>query len=484
MRRDFHNGGPGAAGPAGRPVGFGGRGSGSEIKPVARLQGSVAGTVPGLRIAAKVADLDEAELFPLDHWRLTEDLIGGWTTGSLDHWRLTEDLTGVCEMMSGGERNSQSLSPRIDVSNTRGQRVTMPADLRRQVDSTRLVSPSKSLILLCGEMDHVGKEKELEEVVVVNMSGRYLINLGYLTNCRALTICILPRNYITKIDALSNCPNLIKLDLHSNHITELPDEYFWSDMKYLQVLYLHDNIIGDVDNTEALSACPQLTVLTLFDTPVSLMPKYRHFIVNNIWSLKALDNFVIADEEVMEDWPRNDKFKALNPEFLLDVPEASQISTWCSELENIRNLMATINNILAHHSPVHIIQRWIRGHLTRKRLRATSDPGQQCVSCAEVNMCGRGIHRLEDGSLWVEKSSSRQDGRCCAVQLQINELQVKTLEARYEAKEITSGVYPCISERKRWNLKLQKSSPVRDTTLHRPNVTPQVEGGWNLKRTA
>ncbi|XP_072129348.1 uncharacterized protein [Mobula birostris] len=350
----------------------------------------------------------------------------------------------------------------------------MPADMRRLVDSTHLVSPTESLILLCGGMDRTCKEKKLEEIVVVNMSRCYLINLGDLTRCQALMICILPGNYITKIDALSYCPNLIKLDLHGNHITELPGESFWSDMRCLQVLYLHNNIIGDANDIEALCACPRLTVLTLSDTPVSLLPNYRHFIVNNIWSLKALDNFVIADEEVMEDWPRNERFKALNPEFLLEVPAVSQTSTWCNEMENIRKLMATVNTILAHHSPVHIIQRWIRGHITRKKL-SRLDPGQHCEPCGEVNMCGQGIHRLEDGSLWVENGSSRYHGRCRAVQLRINELQVKMLEARYKAKDITSGVYPHILQRKGWNTKLQGGSPVTIQAMPQPNVIPQGE---------
>eukprot|EP00061_Rhincodon_typus_P014799 g42092.t1 len=61
------------------------------------------------------------------------------------------------------------------------------------------------------------KEKKLNEIVVVTLSGRYLKNLGSLPHCSALKVCNLSRNYITKIDALAGCPNLIKLDLHGNH---------------------------------------------------------------------------------------------------------------------------------------------------------------------------------------------------------------------------------------------------------------------------
>ncbi|XP_055487142.1 leucine-rich repeat and IQ domain-containing protein 3-like [Leucoraja erinacea] len=360
------------------------------------------------------------------------------------------------------------------------ERSQISSELKRLVDNTHLVSPSISLILSCGEMVHMSKEKKLNEIVVVNMSACYLINMGYLTNCSALRVCILPRNYISKMDALSNCPNLIKLDLHSNHITEIPDEFFWREMKCLQVLYLHNNIIGDTCSVEALSSCPQLTVLTLYDTPISLVPKYRHFVVNSIWSLKALDNFVIADEELMEDELDNSQYRAHSHQFLIYPPIPPQISTWRSELDNVQKLVGIVNNILAHHSPVHIIQRWVRGHLTRKKLgqcrlkpRLSTEPH---VSDADV-LCHRGIHMLEDGRVWVEEASTNSDGECNALQLQIdlNKLQTAVLEDRYEASELTSGIYPQVSKWNRWespNLRPQRDDIFRPRDFRRPIFHP------------
>ncbi|XP_067845728.1 leucine-rich repeat and IQ domain-containing protein 3-like [Heptranchias perlo] len=322
--------------------------------------------------------------------------------------------------------------------------------MKRLVDNSHLVSPSKSLILLHGEMDRIYKEKKLEEIVVVNLSRHCLINLGYLTNCPALRICILSKNYITKIDALAFCPDLIKLDLHGNHITDLPDEWFWSDMKCLQLLYLHDNIIGQLKSIEPLFSCPSLIALTLFDTPVSLIPNYRHYIINNMMPLKALDNFIIADEEIIEDWPKSDTFKALSPNFFIDLPASPQISTLRSEMKQIRNLISTMNNILAHYSPLLILQRWIRGYLTRKKLRVISIPRQKHLPCQQVNaeLCSQGIHVLEDGSLW---------DRC-------------------EANELTSGIYPRISQWSRWNtpnFKPQKSTIFRHRTFRQPRFAPR-----------
>ncbi|XP_078418010.1 leucine-rich repeat and IQ domain-containing protein 3 [Cetorhinus maximus] len=353
----------------------------------------------------------------------------------------------------------------------------------RRLDRSHLVSPSKSLILSCGEMDSAFKEKKLEKIVVVNLSGHYLKNLGNLSNCSALKICILPRNYITKIDALSSCPNLIKLDLHGNHITNLPDEYFWSEMKRLQILYLHDNIIGDMKSVKSLFPCPSLVVLTLFDTPVSLVPRYRHRVVNYIWSLKALDNFVIADEEIIEDCRNRKQFKALSPYFIIHPNVPAQTSTWQDELNQIKDLISTINNILAHHSAVLILQRWSRGFLTRKKLRAASAVHKQKdLPSKEMNaeLCSRGIHVLEDGSIWAVGSSNKQDDQCSAVHLEIdkNKLNFDLLEDRYEANEITSGLYPVVSQWKMENtpnFKPNKSDIFQPRTFREPMFDPNED---------
>ncbi|XP_060686014.1 leucine-rich repeat and IQ domain-containing protein 3-like [Hemiscyllium ocellatum] len=362
-----------------------------------------------------------------------------------------------------------------------GTRRRSRAAMKHPIKRSHLVSPSKSLILLCGEMKNVYKEKQLDEIVVVNLSGRYLKNLGSLPQSSALKVCNLSRNYITKINALAGCPHLIKLDLHGNHISDLPDEDFWSEMKSLQILYLHGNIIGPLRSVEPLFSCPNLIVLTLFDTPVSLVPNYRHHIVNSILSLKALDHFVISDEEIIEDWPKSEEFKALSPHFFIDLPLCSQISTWCTELRRIRSLLSTINNILAHRSPVLIIQRWFRGFLVRKKLGIVPVPcKERGFPFLELHgeLCSEGIHVLQDGSLCVAGSRGKEDSQHNIVQLQIdtNKLDIALLEDRCEAKEITSGIYPCIARWNRWNspnFQPNKSSIFRHRILRKSDRAPQ-----------
>uniref|UniRef100_UPI00398F70BD leucine-rich repeat and IQ domain-containing protein 3-like isoform X4 n=1 Tax=Pristiophorus japonicus TaxID=55135 RepID=UPI00398F70BD len=261
----------------------------------------------------------------------------------------------------GGKRPPQRTESTVDLP-------PISTDMRRQVKNNHLVSASKSLILSHGVMDHMYKENNLDEMVIINLSGYYLKNLGYLTSCRALRICILSSNYIIDIDALSYCPCLIKLDVHGNHIT-----------------------------------------------------------------------------------------------------------CWRSGLNHIRELFSTINSILAHQSPLLIIQRWIRGYLTRKKLRLFLHPREQLsLTRMQVNaaLCRRGIHVLDDGSKWVKGST--EDDQCNAVSLQIdiNKLQLELLEDRCEAKELTSGIYPSISQWSRWNtpnFKQQKSNIFRHRTFRQSN---------------
>lgn len=95
-------------------------------------------------------------------------------------------------------------------------------------------------------------------------------------------------------------------------VKSLPDTKFWSGLKKLQLLYLHDNGFAKLRNICMLSACPSLIALTMFDCPVSLKKGYRHVLVNSIWTLKALDHHVISDEEIIQNWHLPERFKTYN----------------------------------------------------------------------------------------------------------------------------------------------------------------------------
>ncbi|XP_043942771.1 leucine-rich repeat and IQ domain-containing protein 3 [Protopterus annectens] len=240
----------------------------------------------------------------------------------------------------------------------------------KQLYETSYLTPlSEKLILEHGQSAKQDQEKELSNLVCTKLDGLLLKNVTYLSYCRSLKICSLSNNFLTTIDALAYCPHLVKLDLHSNQIVQLPGEYFWAGLKNLHLLYLHDNSITDLENVHSLSTCTNLLGLTMYDTPVSLQKIYRHCTVNSIWSLKALDKYIISDEEIIEDWHLPGIFKAFNHRLRVNIlPAKNTVTSLQDEIKSMNHIISKINQILAHTSPVLIIQRWIRGHMTRKRL--------------------------------------------------------------------------------------------------------------------
>ena len=116
-------------------------------------------------------------------------------------------------------------------------------------------------------------------------------------------------------------------------ISTLPGPTFWSALQFLKFLHLHDNPIGNIENLQYLSSCLSLTVLTMYDTPLSLKRNYRHHAVNSIWTLKGLDNFVISDEEIIEDAEFEERFSALHPSFSIELcPQSLEVSASPSQI--------------------------------------------------------------------------------------------------------------------------------------------------------
>ncbi|XP_013369907.1 PREDICTED: leucine-rich repeat and IQ domain-containing protein 3 [Chinchilla lanigera] len=211
--------------------------------------------------------------------------------------------------------------------------------------------------------------EDQKDFVFIKFNGLHLKSMENVQSCISLRVCIFSNNFITDIHPLQTCIKLIKLDLHGNQIKSLPDTDFWSGLKNLKLLYLHDNGFVKLKNLCALSACPALIALTMFDCPVSLKKGYRHVLVNSIWTLKALDHHVISDEEIIQNWPLPERFKTCNDRLFFNFcPALRKGKTYEDEINNINHIISRINEILAHNSPVLIIQRWIRGFLVRKHL--------------------------------------------------------------------------------------------------------------------
>ncbi|XP_052788033.1 uncharacterized protein LOC128222969 [Mya arenaria] len=239
-----------------------------------------------------------------------------------------------------------------------------------------LITPSQDfLIRNCGKLSNGKYIKDVSQLLFVRLDGYHLRKIGDLTFCMNIRILVLNNNFLTKIDGLAACRHLIKLDLHSNQISQLPGLAFWSGMRALKFLHLHDNPLGKYESLQNLATCPNLMALTMFDTPLSLKRNYRHHVVNSVWTLKALDNYVISDEEIIEDAVFGGPFGAKNPNFRVQLyHNTGERSSFADELHLMKEIEWHINQIQAHFSPVLIVQKFMRGHLSRKKYGSVRQP--------------------------------------------------------------------------------------------------------------
>jgi len=222
--------------------------------------------------------------------------------------------------------------------------------------------------------DH--KCQNISEVQFIKLSLLHIKNIASLGMCQSLTICILSSNFLQNIEPLQSCRNLAALDLHANQIEKLPSKSLWESLSKLHTLYLHDNGISRFEDVKNLAQACRLTILTLYDTPLSLKNNYRHCVVNAIWSLRCLDNCVVSDEEIIEDANFLPQYKPMQPHFCFKscyLKKNKDVMSFGSAMRSIDKDLSTINRIQARWCPVLILQKMIRGFLTRLRFQYIMD---------------------------------------------------------------------------------------------------------------
>ncbi|CAF1561927.1 unnamed protein product [Rotaria magnacalcarata] len=208
-------------------------------------------------------------------------------------------------------------------------------------------------------------------IFVLSLTKLQLNSIGDIGQFKHIQICDLSSNFIEVIDnLLIHCRHLIKLDLHSNRINRLPDGKLWKHMSKLKILYLHDNLLSSYDDVKSLANTPVLEILTLYDSPLSIKKNYRHHVVNSVWSLKALDTYIIADDEIIEKTHFPEPYAAYSNifKFNLYIPTGKN-STLNVERKTIEQVFKQINNIQSHYCPVLILQKNFRMWLVQLRLK-------------------------------------------------------------------------------------------------------------------
>jgi hypothetical protein len=114
---------------------------------------------------------------------------------------------------------------------------------------------------------------------------------------------------------------LVKLNLSFNNIILLPPKENLIGLKSLRLFFLDHNNIQKWRNLESLTAIQSLYHLTLLNNPIVQTPGYRHYMVTKIPCLKALDDYIITDEERMDDVGHGVRFKALSQFMRLYAPD-------------------------------------------------------------------------------------------------------------------------------------------------------------------
>uniref|UniRef100_A0AAY4BE67 Uncharacterized protein n=1 Tax=Denticeps clupeoides TaxID=299321 RepID=A0AAY4BE67_9TELE len=149
-----------------------------------------------------------------------------------------------------------------------------------------------------------------------------------------------------ELNSMLLCEHLVMLDLKGNQVT----------LKAVCVVMVH--LSSSEIQHNAQSTSHEISDKSQLFT--SLGGNYRHCVVNSKWSLKALDNFVISDEELVENRKLPPKFKQMCTNFSISLyPASSMVSV----------IISQINQIQAMYCPTVIIQQWIWGYLSRKRLQ-------------------------------------------------------------------------------------------------------------------
>ena len=151
--------------------------------------------------------------------------------------------------------------------------------------------------------------------------------LRVVGKCTSLSILYLQGNLLNVRDLsnLQSFQQLKKIDLSNNALESLPPATVFEGLQSLQFLYLHNNNISKWQDLQSLVQLPVIMHITLFANPVCSIPGYRHFIVNSIPCLKALDNYVITDEERIEDASFGNRFRGLNEYMKWQVTDYSDV---------------------------------------------------------------------------------------------------------------------------------------------------------------
>ena len=205
---------------------------------------------------------------------------------------------------------------------------------------------------------------DLGSIVAAALDGLELSSVEAAEECVSLRLLLLSSNLLTRIEAsVLRLSRLRKLDLSCNGVSALPKrDEIRGHLPSLQILYLHGNQLATLKAAGALAFLPSLLRLTLHDNPLAAHPNYRHFLVNSILPLRALDLHVISDEELIEGAHFPARFGALGDAAALPLFHQGARVAGAAEAALVRELeseIAALNAVHASLSPVLVLQNMV-----------------------------------------------------------------------------------------------------------------------------
>ncbi|KAH7488687.1 hypothetical protein KRP22_008677 [Phytophthora ramorum] len=158
------------------------------------------------------------------------------------------------------------------------------------------------------------------------------------------------------------------LNASQNEIATLPGTDFWGQFCSLSLCFLSQNALKTWADVQGLEGCAgSLIWLSLANNPLMALINARSFMVNKLPFLKALDNFVTTDQEVIRHARPSARFNALAPRLsIAHLQMPLEFETDDAALLYAVETEAAVASIFADNSPSVRAQKLARGYLSRR----------------------------------------------------------------------------------------------------------------------
>lgn len=216
----------------------------------------------------------------------------------------------------------------------------------------------------------------VEEVSVLDVHASGLTDCSAITPFSRAEIAFLHFNPLRTLDGLAGCRRLVKLDIAGCGLETLPTSAVWRCMPQLRLLYAHDNRVTSWEGVSALAVLSQLELLTLHGNPISRHFQYRHFVVNRLLSLLALDNYLVSDFERIQDAPAYlGRFAPMVDALRVPAPQYHPAATPVQHKAALTTELRALHTIWRCGSPVIMMQSVMRGFKSRRWVKRFTSRG-------------------------------------------------------------------------------------------------------------